>query len=74
LTRRYYHELDSVEKSIIEFALPRDTVSRDEVLEHLSERHTKTSLKEAFSELSEEDRLYRVGNRADHILIRRDLF
>lgn len=74
MSRRVYSDLDSIEKEIIKLALPRQYITRDDVLDNLSDDHTKTSIKEAFSALSSEQRLYRVGNRSEHILIRRDLF
>jgi hypothetical protein len=74
VSRRVYSDLDSIEKEIIKLALPRQYITRDDVLDNLSDDHTKTSIKEAFSALSSEQRLYRVGNRSEHILIRRDLF
>lgn len=74
MSRRVYSDLDSIEKEIIKLALPRQYITRDDVLDNLSNDHTKTSIKEAFSALSSEQRLYRVGNRSEHILIRRDLF
>ncbi|MGM0556524.1 MAG: hypothetical protein ACQEVA_09130 [Myxococcota bacterium] len=43
-------------------------------MENLSDDFTKTSLKNAFSQLCEENRLFRVGNESEHIIIERDLF
>ena len=72
--RRTYADLDEAEKAVIRLALPKETVTREEVLEELSGNFTKKSLKDAFSQLCDERRLFRVGNKSDHILIERDLF
>lgn len=59
---------------MIQLALPHGRITREAVLENLSDDFTKTALKQAFSRLCEEDRLFRVGNQSEHIIIERDLF
>lgn len=72
--RRLYSELNEAEKAVIQMALPRGSITREAVLENLADNFTKTSLKQAFSRLCEENRLFRIGNRSKHIIIERDLF
>lgn len=62
------------EKAIIQVAVQREYVSRDVVLDALDDDFTKTDLRDAFTSLCDEQRLFRVGNKADHVLIERDLF
>jgi hypothetical protein len=44
------------------------------VLDRLTDDFTKSDLRDAFSSLCDEERLFRVGNKADHVLIERALF
>lgn len=62
------------EKAIIQVAVQREYVTRDVVLGELTDDFTKSDLRDAFTSLCEEQRLFRVGNKAEHILIERDLF
>lgn len=72
--RRNYADLSEAEKAIIQVAIQRDFVTRDVVLGELTDQFTKTDLRDAFSALCDEQRLFRVGNKAEHVLIERDLF
>lgn len=72
--RRTYSDLDEAEKAIIQVAVQREYVTRDIVLDSLSDEFTKTDLRDAFTSLCDEQRLFRVGNKAEHVLIERDLF
>jgi hypothetical protein len=72
--RRGYAEMSESEKAIIQVAVQREYVTRDVVLGELSDDFTKSDLRDAFTSLCEEQRLFRVGNKAEHILIERDLF
>lgn len=62
------------EQAIIQVAVQHEFVTRDIVLDALADDFTKSELREAFGELCDEQRLFRVGNKADHVLIERDLF
>lgn len=62
------------EKAIIQVAIQQEAITREEVLDDLSDEFTKTALRDAFSTLCDEQRLFRVGNKAEHVLIERDLF
>lgn len=72
--RRSYADLDEVEQAIVQVAIQYDYVTRDLVFEHLTDDFTKAALRDAFSSLCDEQRLFRVGNKAEHVLIARDLF
>ncbi len=72
--RRGYADMTDAEKAIIQVAVQREYVSRDVVLDALDDDFTKTDLRDAFTSLCDEQRLFRVGNKADHVLIERDLF
>ncbi len=74
MDKRFYDELSSVEKEIIKYALPRDTVTRDEIIDELHDDHTKTSVKDAFSELCDENRLVRISNGSQYTMTTRYLF
>ena len=72
--RRPYAELEAAEKAVVRLALSRESVTRDEVVDELAEDHTKASLRDAFTALGDEQRFLRVGNRAEHVMVERDLF
>lgn len=62
------------EKAIIQVAIQHEYITRDIVLDNLADDFTKTDLRDAFTTLCDEQRLFRVGNKAEHVLIERDLF
>jgi hypothetical protein len=43
-------------------------------LDNLAPDYAKSDLRDAFSSLCDEQRLFRVGNKAEHVLIERGLF
>lgn len=74
IERRHYPDLNEAERAIVKVALPTETVSRDEVIERLCDEFEEEEVLDAFSTLVEEHRLYRIGNRADYMMVERDLF
>ncbi len=72
--RRTYADLTEPEKAIIQVAIQTEYVTREVVLDRLADDFTKTDLRDAFASLCDEQRLFRVGNKAEHVLIERDLF
>lgn len=72
--RRPYSDLNEVEQEIVEHALPRETINREEIIEKLSEKYSEQAAEEAFTELKQENRLFRRGNKTIYVMIRRDLF
>jgi len=66
--------LSETEQAVIKVALPREKITRDEVVDQLDGDYEEEEVREAFSTLCDENRLFRVGNRADYVMIQRDLF
>jgi hypothetical protein len=74
IERRPYPELNEMERAIVKVALPQESVSRDTVLEQLADEFEEEEVLDAFATLVSEHRLYRIGNRADYMMVERDLF
>lgn len=69
-----YSELDDVERAIIEYALPHETIDRDDLVDVLEEDFSEQAVQDAFTALKKENRFFRRGNGTDYVMIRRDLF
>lgn len=72
--RRRYEKLTKPEQAIVRVALPRDTVTRDDVVDALAEDFDADQVREAFSTLCDSNRLVREGNSAEYMMVERDLF
>ena len=72
--KRFYGDLDEVEKQIIKYVLPRDTITRDEVFEELTDEYKEDDVREALSTLCDENRLVRQGRCAEYSMTSRYLF
>lgn len=72
--RRNYGDLTEPEKAVIQVAIQHEYVTRTMVLDALDDEFSSSKLRDAFNALCDEQRLFRVGNKADHVLIERDLF
>lgn len=69
-----YSELNEVEQAIVEYALPREKIDRNDVADLFEDRFDEEEIQEAFTALKGENRLFRRGNKSEYIMIRRDLF
>jgi len=72
--RRPYSELRDAEQAVVERALSRETIHREETVEALCDDYSEEALEEAFTNLKQENRLFRRGNKSVYVMIRRDLF
>lgn len=73
-TRRMYAELDDVEKAVVQASLSKERVAQDELVDELGDEFGEDSVKEAISRLRNEDRLFKIGNKSEFVMIERDLF
>jgi hypothetical protein len=69
-----YSELNEAEKAIVEYALPREKIDRNDVSDLFADEFGEETLQEAFTALKQENRLFRRGNKSEYVMIRRDLF
>jgi TRAP-type C4-dicarboxylate transport system substrate-binding protein len=74
IERRPYSELDDAERAVVERALPQETIHREKTVEALEDEYAGEALDEAFTNLKQENRLFRRGNKSVYVMIRRDLF
>lgn len=69
-----YSDLDPVERAIVEYALPRETIDRDDLVDLLQDDFSEQAVQDAFTSLKKENRFFRRGNGTNYVMIRRDLF
>jgi hypothetical protein len=72
--RRLYSELDDIEKAIVRASLSKERVAQGEVIDQLSDDFDEEQIKEAIGRLRSENRLFRIGNKSEFVMIERDLF
>ncbi len=72
--RRLYSELDEIEKAVVQATLSRERIAEDEVVEELSDEYEEEDIEAAISTLRQENRLFRIGNKSEFVMIERDLF
>ena len=72
--RRLYSELNPTEQVIVEYALPREKIDRNDVVDEYGDELGEEAIDEAFTALKQEHRIFRRGNKSEYVMIRRDLF
>lgn len=73
-SKRYYRDLDEIEKEIIKYALPRDTINREDLVDELTDELPEDVVQKAFVSLCNENRLLRIGNSSEYTMTARRLF
>jgi hypothetical protein len=72
--RRLYSELDDIEKAIVRVSLSKERVAQGDVIDQLSDEFDEDQIEEAIGRLRSENRLFRIGNKSEFVMIERDLF
>lgn len=72
--RRLYSELDDIEQAVVRATLSRERIAEDEVVDKLSDEYDEENVESAISTLRQENRLFRIGNKSEFVMIERDLF
>ncbi|MFB6375740.1 MAG: hypothetical protein ABEN55_22115 [Bradymonadaceae bacterium] len=72
--RRLYSELNPAEQAIVEHALPREKIDRNNIVDLFADEYGEETIDEAFTALKQEHRLFRRGNKSEYVMIRRDMF
>jgi hypothetical protein len=72
--RRRYEDLNDTEQAIVKSALSRDSFTRDDIVEQLESDYDEDDVLDAFTTLSDSQRLVREGNTANYMMVTRDLF
>lgn len=69
-----FSQLNDVEQTIVEYALSREKIDRNVVVDEFAEDFNEEAINDAFTALKQENRLFKRGNQSEYVMIRRDLF